>query len=275
MSTVSKTIVLPNGQTMPTAVFGVYQIQDPAVCRKAVEDALEAGYRAIDTAVAYGNEAAVGAAIKASGLPRDEIFVTSKLWIQDASEKGAAVSVERSLELMGLDTPDLYLLHQPVGDVYGAWRTLERLHEEGVLAAIGVSNFAADRLMDFALHQKIRPMVNQIEINPFCQQAEALPVMKELGVVPRPGRPLPKAETGFLKTRPSFRLPASTAARSGRSCCAECSNSAPLSLPRPSGPSACAKTSPSTTSRLTRKTKPRSRPLIPAGASSSRTGIRL
>lgn len=199
MSTVSKTIVLPNGQTMPTAVFGVYQIQDPAVCRKAVEDALEAGYRAIDTAVAYGNEAAVGAAIKASGLPRDEIFVTSKLWIQDASEKGAAVSVERSLELMGLDTPDLYLLHQPVGDVYGAWRTLERLHEEGVLGAIGVSNFAADRLMDFALHQKIRPIVNQIEINPFCQQAEALPVMKELGVVVQARAPFAEGRNGLFE----------------------------------------------------------------------------
>lgn len=199
MSTVSKSIVLPNGQTMPTAVFGVYQIQDPAVCRKAVEDALEAGYRAIDTAVAYGNEAAVGAAIKASGPPRDEIFVTSKLWIQDASEKGAAVSVERSLELMGLDTLDLYLLHQPVGDVYGAWRTLERLHEEGVLAAIGVSNFAADRLMDFALHQKIRPMVNQIEINPFCQQAEALPVMRELGVVAQARAPFAEGRNGLFE----------------------------------------------------------------------------
>ena len=145
------------------------------------------------------NEAAVGAAIKASGIPRDELFVTTKLWAEDASEAGARRAVARSLELLGLDRLDLYLIHQPVGDVYGAWRTMEKLCLEGVLGAIGVSNFMPDRLVDFALHQTIRPMVNQVEINPFCQQAEALPVMAELGVAPEAWAPFAEARNGLFE----------------------------------------------------------------------------
>ena len=180
MTAVAQKIRLANGKMIPAAIFGVYQVKAPAECQKAVEDALEAGYRAIDTAASYGNEAAVGAAIKACGLPREDLFITTKLWAEDASEAGAYRAVKRSLELLGLETLDLYLIHQPVGDVYGAWRTMEKLCLEGVLGAIGVSNFMPDRLVDFAYHQTIRPMVNQVEINPYCQQADALPVMREL-----------------------------------------------------------------------------------------------
>ena len=199
MSVNVEKVRLPNGRMMPAAVFGVYQVKDAAQCQRAVEDALEAGYRAIDTAASYGNEAAVGAAIKASGIPRDELFVTTKLWAEDASEAGARRAVARSLELLGLDRLDLYLIHQPVGDVYGAWRTMEKLCLEGVLGAIGVSNFMPDRLVDFALHQTIRPMVNQVEINPFCQQAEALPVMAELGVAPEAWAPFAEARNGLFE----------------------------------------------------------------------------
>lgn len=184
MSVCMETVRLPNGRVMPAAVFGVYQVKDPKECQKAVEDALAAGYRALDTAASYGNEGAVGAALKACGLPRDELFITTKLWVEDASEEGAKRAVDRSLELLGLDRLDFYLIHQPVGDVYGAWRTMEKLHREGVLGAIGVSNFYPDRLIDFCHHQEIRPMVNQVEINPFCQQADALPIMAEYGVQP-------------------------------------------------------------------------------------------
>lgn len=199
MTTAIEKVRLPNGHMMPAAVFGVYQVKDARECQKAVEDALAAGYRALDTAASYGNEAAVGAAIKASGIPRDELFITTKLWVENASESGARRAVDRSLELLGLDRLDLYLIHQPVGDEYGAWRTMEKLCIEGVLGAIGVSNFMPDRLVDFALHQTIRPMVNQVEINPFCQQADALPVMAELGVQPEAWAPFAEGRNGLFE----------------------------------------------------------------------------
>lgn len=199
MSVAIEKVRLPNGLMMPAAVFGVYQVKDAATCQKAVEDALEAGYRALDTAASYGNEAAVGAAIKASGITRDELFVTTKLWVEDASESGSRRAVNRSLELLGLDYLDLYLIHQPVGDVYGAWRTMEELCLKGVLRAIGVSNFMPDRLVDFALHQTIRPMVNQVEINPYCQQADAMPVMAELGVLPEAWAPFAEGRNGLFQ----------------------------------------------------------------------------
>lgn len=183
------TITLANGVKIPAAVFGVYQVKDPAECQKAVEDAIAAGYRAIDTAASYGNEAAVGAALRHCGVPREELFITTKLWVEDASDEGARRAVTRSLELLGLDTIDLFLIHQPVGDVYGAWRTLEDFYEKDILRAIGVSNFSADRLVDFCLHQRIRPMVNQVEINPYCQQMAAREVMQKYGVQPEAWAP--------------------------------------------------------------------------------------
>lgn len=182
----AKTVVLNTATgtvEMPRTGFGVYQVTDPKECEETVLSALAAGWRLIDTAASYGNEAAVGRAIAHSGIDRRELFVTTKLWVEDASEEGALRSVERSLQLLGLDYIDLYLIHQPVGDVYGAWRTLSRLRREGVLRAIGVSNFSPDRLVDFCLHQEIRPAVNQIEINPLCQQAQALAYNQKYGVV--------------------------------------------------------------------------------------------
>ena len=176
---------LANGVTMPRLVFGTYQIKDPKICQKAVEDALEAGYRAIDTAQSYGNEAAVGAAKH----PRP---------VDDASEAGARRAALRSMELLGLDYLDLYLIHQPVGDVFGAWRTIEALYREDLLRAVGVSNFSPDRLMDMALSSTIRPQVNQVEINPFCQQKDALPVMASLGILPEAWAPFAEGRNGLF-----------------------------------------------------------------------------
>lgn len=194
-----QTIELSNGVRMPAMNFGVYQITDPAECEAAVLSALEAGWRCIDTAASYLNERAVGRAIARSGIPRSEIFITTKLSVQDASEAGAERAVRRSLENLGTDTIDLYLIHQPFGDVYGAWRTIERLYEAGVLRAIGVSNFPPDRITDFALNQRIRPMVNQIEINPFCQQTEAVEINRALGVVPAAWAPFAEGRDGLFE----------------------------------------------------------------------------
>ena len=189
---------LSNGVYMPALGYGTFQITEPALCEQCVEDALNAGYRLFDTAASYGNEAAVGAAIKASGIKREELFVTTKLWLEDASEEGAKRAVDRSLELLGLDYLDSYLIHQPIGDVFGAWRTMSRLHKEGVLHRIGVSNFAPDRLLDFWYHNEVKPMVNQIEINPFCQNEDAIKIMGEIGVAPQAWAPLAEGKNGLF-----------------------------------------------------------------------------
>jgi 2,5-diketo-D-gluconate reductase A len=167
---------------MPTLGLGVFQVADPAVCERSVRDAIEAGYRSIDTAAAYLNEEAVGNAIKLSGVPRDELFVTTKLWVQDAGHASAKAAFRRSLQRLQLDYLDLYLIHQPFGDVYGSWRAMEELCRDGDVRAIGVSNFPPDRLLDLTLHNEITPAVNQIETHPFCQQIEAAEVMRGLGV---------------------------------------------------------------------------------------------
>ncbi len=193
-----QTIELANKIQMPILGFGVYQINTPTDCKRAVLNALEAGYRSIDTAASYGNEKAVGEAIAESGIARDELFITSKLWVEDADEKRAEHAIARSLELLGLDYLDVFLIHQPVGDVYGAWRTMERFYEAGILRSIGVSNFSSDRLTDFALHQRIRPMINQIEINPFCQQKAALPINRDLGVAVEAWAPFAEGKNGLF-----------------------------------------------------------------------------
>lgn len=162
-------VTLNNGVKMPVLGFGVYQIP-PSDTERAVSEALEVGYRHIDTAAVYKNEEAVGKAIAASGIPRDDLFVTTKVWICDAGEDAARAAFERSSEKLGLDVVDLYLIHQPFGDVYGSWRALERLNEEGRVRAIGVSNFPNDRLADLIAFNRVVPAVNQVETHPFLQR---------------------------------------------------------------------------------------------------------
>jgi diketogulonate reductase-like aldo/keto reductase len=174
-----KNILLNNGVEMPILGFGVYQVTDSNECEQSVLDAINAGYRSIDTASAYGNEEAVGRAIKNSGIARDEIFITTKLWIPDAGYEKTKKAFEVSLKNLNLEYLDLYLIHQPFGDVYGAWRAMEELYGEGRIRAIGVSNFKPDRLMDLMSFNEIVPAVNQIETHPFCQQIETQKFLEE------------------------------------------------------------------------------------------------
>lgn len=192
---------LSNGVELPMIGYGTFQIRDAAQCEQCVTNALEAGYRLFDTAASYENEAAVGAALRGSGLPRKEWFVTTKLWVQDAGYDGALKAFDSSLKQLGLDYIDLYLIHQPFGDYYGAWRAMERLYREGAVRAIGVSNFTPERLVDLCMNQEIRPMVNQIEIHPFFQQNTALRVMEDYGVVPQAWGPFSEAQKDIFHHR--------------------------------------------------------------------------
>jgi 2,5-diketo-D-gluconate reductase A len=175
-------ITLNNGVEMPMLGFGVYQITDLQECERSVYEAIKAGYRLIDTAAAYQNEEAVGRAIKKSGVPRGDLFITTKLWVQDTGYEKTKMAFDRSLKRLDLDYLDLYLIHQPYGDVYGAWRAMEELYGQGRTKAIGVSNFQPDRIMDFIVHQNVVPAVNQIETHPFHQQIETQKFLQENGV---------------------------------------------------------------------------------------------
>src|SRR5215217_7056648 len=175
-------VTLNNGVEMPLLGFGVYQVNDAEECERSVYEAIRTGYRLIDTAAVYGNEEAVGKALKRSGVAREEMFVTTKLWIQDAGYESAKKAFERSLERLQLGYLDLYLIHQPYGDVYGSWRAMEELYREGRIRAIGVSNFQQDRLMDLIVHNQVVPAVNQIETHPFQQQIETHKFLQENGV---------------------------------------------------------------------------------------------
>jgi len=175
-------VILNNGVEMPILGFGVYQIQDEKECEQAVYEAIMAGYRLIDTAASYLNEEAVGRAIKRSGVAREELFITTKLWVQDTGYEPTKKAFEKSLERLQLDYLDLYLIHQPFGDVYGSWRAMEELYREGKIRAIGVSNFYPDRLTDFIIHNEVVPAVNQVETHPFNQQIESAKLMKENNV---------------------------------------------------------------------------------------------
>lgn len=175
-------IKLINGVEMPILGFGVFQIPDENECVSAVRSAIEVGYRHIDTAASYMNERAVGRAISESGVAREELFIATKLWTQDAGEAAALKAFDKSMEKLGLDYLDLYLIHQPFGDVYGAWRAMERLYKEGRVKAIGVSNFYPDRLVDLIVNNEIAPMVNQIETHPFFQRADYQELMSARGV---------------------------------------------------------------------------------------------
>lgn len=191
-------VTLNNGIKMPLEGFGVFQVPDSAECEKAVLDAIKTGYRLIDTAAAYRNEEAVGAAIKKCGIPRDELFITTKLWVQDASYNGAKRALETSLKKLGTDYLDLYLIHQPMGDYIGAWRAMEEEYKVGGLRAIGVCNFYPERLCDFCETVEIMPMVNQVELHPFFAQESALKLMKEYGVVPEAWGPFAEGKYGIF-----------------------------------------------------------------------------
>jgi 2,5-diketo-D-gluconate reductase A len=174
-----QTVRLNNGIEMPILGFGVFQVTDLAECERSVSDAIETGYRLIDTAASYRNEEAVGRAIKNSGVTREDLFITTKLWIQSNGYEGTIKAFESSLKKLQLDYLDLYLIHQPYGDVYGEWRAMQDLYREGRVRAIGVSNFHPDRLIDLIIHNEIVPAVNQIETHPFHQQAETQKFLQE------------------------------------------------------------------------------------------------
>ena len=194
-------VTLSNGVNLPMMGYGTFQLTDPAQCQQCVLDALACGYRLVDTAAAYHNEEAVGAALQQCAIPRKELFVTTKVWIQDAGYDATLRAFAASLDRLGLSYIDLYLIHQPFGDTYGAWRAMERLYEEGAVRAIGVSNFSPERLVDLCMNHRLRPMVNQIEIHPFFQQREALQVMDSYGVVPQAWGPLSEAQKNIFHNR--------------------------------------------------------------------------
>ncbi|EYD87623.1 aldo/keto reductase family protein [Escherichia coli 1-176-05_S3_C2] len=194
-----QTVRLNNGIEMPLLGFGVFQMTDATECERAVIDAIDTGYRLIDTAASYQNETQVGNALKQSGIARNELFVTTKLWLQDTSYEGAKAQFERSLNRLQLDYVDLYLIHQPYGDVHGAWRAMEELHQAGKIRAIGVSNFHPDRLADLIAFNKVVPAVNQIEVNPFNQQLHAVPWMQSRGIQPEAWAPFAEGKNGLFQ----------------------------------------------------------------------------
>ena len=177
-----KHVKLNNGVEMPILGFGVFQVKDLAECERSVMEAIETGYRLIDTAQSYGNEEAVGNAIKNSGIKREELFITTKLWIQSNGYEDTKKAFENSMKRLQLDYLDLYLIHQPFGDVYGEWKAMEELYKEGRIRAIGVSNFYPDRLIDLIIHNEVVPAVNQIETHPFHQQIESQKFLQENNV---------------------------------------------------------------------------------------------
>ncbi len=191
-------VTLSNGVKMPLEGFGVFQVPEADVCKQAVLDAIATGYRLIDTAAAYFNEEAVGAAIKECGVPREELFITTKLWIQDAGYENAKKAFQTSLDKLGLDYIDLYLIHQPLNDYYGSWRAMEELYKEGKIRAIGVCNFYPERLADLCVNTEITPMVNQVELHPFFAQESALSTMKEFNVQPEAWGPLAEGKHGIF-----------------------------------------------------------------------------
>ena len=193
-----ETVKLNNGIEMPLEGFGVFQVPDPAVCEQAVLDAIATGYRLIDTAAAYMNEEAVGKAIAKCGVPREELFITTKLWVQDASYEGAKAAIETSLHKLGLDYIDLYLIHQPMGDYIGAYRAMEEAYKAGKLRAIGVCNCYPQILTDICETVDVIPAVNQVELHPFFQQENALALMKEYGVQPEAWGPFAEGNHGIF-----------------------------------------------------------------------------
>ncbi|MCW2254305.1 2,5-diketo-D-gluconate reductase A [Providencia alcalifaciens] len=193
-----QTVKLNNGVEMPLLGFGVFQMTDMDECERAVIDALETGYRLIDTAASYQNETQVGNALKQSQIAREDLFITTKLWLQDTSYEGAKSQFQRSLSRLQLDYVDLYLIHQPYGDVHGAWRAMEELYQAGKIRAIGVSNFHPDRLADLIAFNNVIPAVNQVEVNPFNQQLHAVPWMQSKNIQPEAWAPFAEGRNGLF-----------------------------------------------------------------------------
>jgi 2,5-diketo-D-gluconate reductase A len=198
---------------MPILGFGVFQIPNPDDCERAVIDAIESGYRLIDTAASYLNERAVGAGVKNSGVERQDLFITSKLWVQHAGYEATLKAIDASLERLQLDYLDLYLIHQPFGDVHGSWRAMEQAHRDGKLRAIGVSNFQPDRLMDIMAFNEIAPAVNQIEVNPFHQQQDSTSFMQSIGVQAEAWAPFAEGRNNLFQNP----MLAAVAAKHGKS----------------------------------------------------------
>lgn len=193
-----QTVKLNNGVEIPVLGFGTFQITDPIEAEQSVIAAIKAGYRHIDTAQSYMNEEAVGRGIANAGMPREELFVTTKVWVENVSYEGVKASFERSLNRLGLDYVDMLLIHQPYSDIYGAWRAMEELQEEGKIRAIGISNFAVDRAVDLAVFNKVVPQVNQIEINPFHQQVKAIEALKAEGIMPEAWAPFAEGKNDIF-----------------------------------------------------------------------------
>jgi 2,5-diketo-D-gluconate reductase A len=194
-----KHITLNNGVEMPILGFGVFQIADAEACEQCVLDAIEVGYRSIDTAASYGNEVAVGKAIKSSGIAREELFITTKLWIQGNGYEGTLAAFEKSMQKLSLDYLDLYLIHQPYGDVFGEWRAMEKLYQEGRIRAIGISNFHPDRVTDLMNHTEIVPAVNQVETHPFQQQISNQSFLQENKIQMESWAPFAEGRQGMFE----------------------------------------------------------------------------
>ncbi len=194
-----KTIILNNGIKMPILGFGVFQITDLEECENSVIEAIKSGYRLIDTAASYKNEVAVGNAIKKCGVPREELFITTKVWVEDVTYEKTKKAFYKSLEKLQLDYLDMYLIHQPYNDVFGAWRAMEELYEEGKIRAIGVCNFSPDRIVDLSINSKIKPAINQIETHPFCQQIEPHKILKDENIQHQSWGPFAEGKEGIFE----------------------------------------------------------------------------
>lgn len=201
-------MTLNNGVEMPLEGFGVFQITDAAVCERAVLDALDVGYRLIDTASSYQNEEAVGRAIKKSGIPQSDLFITTKAYMQEMGYERTKAAFQSSLDKLGLDYLDLYLIHMPFGDYYGSWRAMEELYKEGRIRAIGVCNFMSDRIIDFGFNVDVMPAIDQIELHPFYQREPELAVLKEYGIKPTAWAPFAEGLNGMF-TNPVLKVIAS------------------------------------------------------------------
>lgn len=201
-------MTLNNGVEMPLEGFGAFQITDAAVCERAVLDALDVGYRLIDTASSYQNEEAVGRAIKKSGIPRSDLFITTKAYMQEMGYERTKAAFQSSLDKLGLDYLDLYLIHMPFGDYYGSWRAMEELYKEGRIRAIGVCNFMSDRIIDFGFNVDVMPAIDQIELHPFYQREPELAVLKEYGIKPTAWAPFAEGLNGMF-TNPVLKVIAS------------------------------------------------------------------